>query len=111
VEISQIRYFLALCDTRSFTRAAKECGVSQPSLSNAIRTLELELGGTLVERAPFGLTPLGKAVRPHLRRAFRHIGAARATAKASGLLIAVNSHRLVDARRGRTAGAGPGDCL
>ena len=30
--MNQIRYFLALCEERNFTRAAKRCGVSQPSL-------------------------------------------------------------------------------
>src|SRR5262245_20974853 len=36
MQMHQIRYFLALCEERSFTRAAKRCGVSQPSLTNAI---------------------------------------------------------------------------
>jgi LysR family transcriptional regulator, hydrogen peroxide-inducible genes activator len=77
VELAQIRYFLALCEARSFTRAAERCGVSQPSLSNAIRALEDELGGTLVQRAPFGLTQAGKAVRPHFRGVVRHIDRVR----------------------------------
>ena len=73
MEISQLRYFLALCDQRSFTRAAEQCGVSQPSLSNAIMALEEELGGPLIRRSPFELTALGKAVRPQFRSALRHI--------------------------------------
>jgi LysR family transcriptional regulator, hydrogen peroxide-inducible genes activator len=36
MQMQQIRYFLALCKERSFTHAAKRCGVSQPSLTNAI---------------------------------------------------------------------------
>jgi DNA-binding transcriptional LysR family regulator len=36
MQMHQIRYFLALCEERSFTRAAKRCGISQPSLTNAI---------------------------------------------------------------------------
>jgi DNA-binding MarR family transcriptional regulator len=44
LQVSQIKYFLALCDNRSFSRAAKACGVSQPSLSNAIKRLENTLG-------------------------------------------------------------------
>jgi DNA-binding transcriptional LysR family regulator len=39
MEISQIRYFLALCDERRFTRAARRCGVAQPSLTRAIKKL------------------------------------------------------------------------
>jgi len=51
MQMQQIRYFLALCEERSFTRAAKRCGVSQPSLTNAILGLEQELGGALFQRA------------------------------------------------------------
>src|SRR5215469_10718930 len=42
MQMQHIRYFLALCEERSFTRAAKRCGVSQPSLTNAIMVLEQE---------------------------------------------------------------------
>jgi hypothetical protein len=48
MEMHQIRYFLALCEERGFTRAARQCGISQPSLTNAIIRLEQELGGALV---------------------------------------------------------------
>jgi DNA-binding transcriptional LysR family regulator len=81
LQVSQIKYFLALCDHRSFSRAAKACGVSQPSLSNAIRRLENTLGGKLVERGPFALTPLGRSVRPHFRVALRHILRAHSISK------------------------------
>jgi LysR family transcriptional regulator, hydrogen peroxide-inducible genes activator len=73
VELAQIKYFLALCEARNFTKAAKQCGISQPSLSNAIAALEAELGDALVQRAPFALTPTGKAIRPHFRGVLRHI--------------------------------------
>lgn len=66
MEISQIRYFVALCSALNFTRAAKQCRVSQPSLSNGIRALERELGGPLFERSPIALTPFGRRLRPHL---------------------------------------------
>ena len=68
MELHQIRYFLELCEVQNFTRAAKRCGVSQPSLSNAIRRLEQELGGPLFQRNRGGcvLSELGQAVRPHL---------------------------------------------
>src|SRR5262249_6601752 len=60
MQMQQIRYFLALCEERSFTRAAKRCGVSQPSLTNAIIRLEQELGGALFQRKPLvSLTVLG----------------------------------------------------
>jgi LysR family hydrogen peroxide-inducible transcriptional activator len=69
MQMHQIRYFLALCEERSFTRAAKRCGVSQPSLTNAIMALEQELGGALFQRKPLvALTVLGHAVHPYLDR-------------------------------------------
>ena len=50
MEMHQVRYFLALCEERNFTRAAKRCGVAQPSLTRAIKQLEAELGGLLFDR-------------------------------------------------------------
>jgi LysR family transcriptional regulator, hydrogen peroxide-inducible genes activator len=67
MQLHQVRYFLALCEELNFTRAARRCGVSQPSLTNAIRELEGELGGDLFHRKPeVSVTALGKAIRPHL---------------------------------------------
>jgi hypothetical protein len=68
MEIQQVRYFLALCEEQNFTRAAKRCGVSQPSLTLAIKKLEAELGGKLFQRSrtTSRLSPLGRAVWPHL---------------------------------------------
>jgi DNA-binding transcriptional LysR family regulator len=74
MDVNQIIYFLALCEELHFTRAAKRCGVAQPSLSNAIRALEVELGGPLFHRKPKPrLSELGKSVQPHLRLALTHI--------------------------------------
>ena len=66
----QVRYFLAVCESLNFTRAAKACNVAQPSLTKAIRKLEEELGGPLFrrERSRTHLTELGQLVRPHLER-------------------------------------------
>src|SRR5262249_11999497 len=47
MQLQEVRYFLAVHQERSFTRAARRCGVSQPSLTNAIRRLEQDLGGAL----------------------------------------------------------------
>ena len=47
MEIHQIRYFLAVCDKGTFTRAAQAVYVSQPSMTQAINKLEEELGGEL----------------------------------------------------------------
>ncbi len=37
MELFQVKYFLALCETLNFTRAAEKCNVSQPSLTRAIQ--------------------------------------------------------------------------
>jgi hypothetical protein len=79
MELHQIRYFLALCDERTFTRSAKRCGVSQPSLSNAIKSLELEFGGKLFHRGAVkgGLSKLGQEIRPHFEKLMQCVEAAR----------------------------------
>jgi len=70
VQFNQITYFLRSCDTLNFTRAAETCQISQPSLSAAIKKLELELGGPLFDRKghSISLTPLGESMRVHLSR-------------------------------------------
>ncbi len=82
MELSQIRAFLTLADTLNFTRAAEACGVSQPSLSRAIKALEGELGGELIrrERGRSHLTELGRMVRPHLEQALSLTDVVRAEA-------------------------------
>jgi LysR family hydrogen peroxide-inducible transcriptional activator len=83
MKMHQIRYFLALCEERSFTWAARQCGISQPSLTNAIIRLEQELGGALFERKPtIDLTVLGHAVHPYLQRIAENVDLARGTAQA-----------------------------
>ena len=44
MDIRQLQYLSALARERHFTRAAKACNVSQPTLSGRIRQLEQELG-------------------------------------------------------------------
>jgi DNA-binding transcriptional LysR family regulator len=70
MEIHQVRYFLAVTETRSFTRAAERCAVSQPALTAAVKKLEEELGGPLIlrERGGAKLTALGQHVLPRLQR-------------------------------------------
>jgi DNA-binding transcriptional LysR family regulator len=72
MEMHQIRYFLAVCRTLNFTKAAEECNVAQPSLTRAVQKLEEEFGGQLFnrERANTHLTELGRAMQPHLERTF-----------------------------------------
>ena len=83
MQMHQIRYFLALCEERSFTHAARRSGVSQPSLTNAIGALERELGGTLFHRRPaIALTALGRAMQPYLQQIAHAADQACETARA-----------------------------
>ncbi|MFK7993754.1 MAG: LysR family transcriptional regulator [Granulosicoccus sp.] len=71
MELQQIRYFLALSEDLNFSRAAERCGVSQPSLTRAIKRLEEELGAQLIrrERNRTHLTELGRRIKPRLEQA------------------------------------------
>jgi len=72
MEMHQVRYFLAVAQELNFSRAAKKCNVTQPSLSRAIQQLEGELGGPLFhrERHLTHLTDLGQMVQPHLETVY-----------------------------------------
>ncbi|HWH92205.1 MAG TPA: LysR family transcriptional regulator [Candidatus Binatia bacterium] len=81
VKMHQVSYFLALCEEHNFTRAAKRCGVAQPSLTRAIQQLEQEFGNRLFERnnTTVRLTDLGALVRPDFEQIDR--ATARVTQK------------------------------
>jgi DNA-binding transcriptional LysR family regulator len=82
MEMQQIRYFLAVCDKGSFTRAAQSAYVAQPSLTQAIKKMEDELGGVLFvrDRSGCSLTALGRLIEPHLRDIFQQTQAIKAEA-------------------------------
>src|SRR3546814_1887555 len=65
-----ICYFINLAETLNFTAAARLSGVSQPSLTRAIRRLEEELGGPLIYRDGKNsrLTALGQDVEMEFKR-------------------------------------------
>ena len=82
MELNEIRYFLSACETLNFTRAAETCGVAVPTLTRAIKKLEVELGGQLFrrERRLTHLTDLGRLMQRHLSEAQAAAEAARAEA-------------------------------
>ncbi|QEY22826.1 LysR family transcriptional regulator [Psychrobacillus sp. AK 1817] len=61
MDLRRMYYFNAIVKYQSFSRAAKALHISQPSLSNAIKTLETEISAPLIERTTkqFRLTELG----------------------------------------------------
>jgi LysR family hydrogen peroxide-inducible transcriptional activator len=83
MEMHQIRYFLAVCETLNFTRAAEQCHVTQPALTRAVQKLEDEPGGLLFrrERHLTHLTDLGRLIRPQLEQIWKETEAAKTTAK------------------------------
>jgi LysR family hydrogen peroxide-inducible transcriptional activator len=85
MDLTQIRYFLALARTLNFTRAAEACNVTQPALTKSIQRLEDELGGPLLlrERLLTQLTPLGQAMHPLLEQT--HATSERAKEHAASL--------------------------
>lgn len=74
MEISQVRYFLAVSRELNFTRAAETCNVTQPALSRAIKLLEDEFGGDLFHREGRNthLTELGRIVETYLQGVFEN---------------------------------------
>ena len=71
MNLRDLKYFIALAETRHFGQAAARNFVSQPTLSGQIKKLEDELGVALFERTKksVALTVLGEALLPHARRA------------------------------------------
>ena len=76
ISLRQMRYLIALEETRHFREAAESCGISQPSLSVQIKTMEDTLGLTLVERGR-GPVRLSLAGREVARRAHGILDAAQ----------------------------------
>jgi DNA-binding transcriptional LysR family regulator len=74
IELRQMRYFLAVAEERSFTRAARRCHVAQPSLSRQIRALETSLGTRVFDRLPrdIRITPAGKVFEQEAAQALEH---------------------------------------
>ena len=70
MEFHQLRYFVAVAEAGSFSRAAERCHVAQPSLSQQIKKLERSLEELLFDRVPTGvlLTEAGQALLPRARQ-------------------------------------------
>jgi LysR family transcriptional regulator, hydrogen peroxide-inducible genes activator len=79
LDIHHIRYFLAVCETKNFTRAAEKCNVTQPALSRAIQQLEDEVGGLLFrrERNLTHITDLGALLMPRFQQILEELSGVR----------------------------------
>jgi DNA-binding transcriptional LysR family regulator len=84
MDVRQLRYFLAIVDHGSVHRAAQELYVAQPSVSQALRALERDLGTPLFHRTGrrLVLTPAGERLIDPAREVLRGVELARATVEA-----------------------------
>ncbi len=78
MELRHLRYFLAIVSAKSFTRAADQLGIAQPTLSQQIRQLEEIAGAPLFDRLGrrVALTSTGEALVPHAQDTLRAADAA-----------------------------------
>src|ERR1700726_2395289 len=69
LKLKDLRYLVAVADSRHFGRAAAKCFVSQPTLSAQLRKLEEYLGVQLIERRPrkVSLTEAGEQIAQRAR--------------------------------------------
>ncbi len=86
MNLQDLSYLLALAEARNFGRAAKTCGVSQPTLSVQIRRLEALLGVSLFERTSKSVTPTAacELVLDHARIAVSEVEAILAIGRSLG---------------------------
>jgi len=70
MNLRDLKYIIAVAETRHFGKAAARSFVSQPTLSGQIKKLEEELGVTIFERTnrSVEITPIGEAILSHARQ-------------------------------------------
>jgi LysR family hydrogen peroxide-inducible transcriptional activator len=72
VDLHDIRYFVVSAKVRNLTWAAKQCGVTQSTMTRSLQKLEAELGGLLLVRNPgrllLDLTPLAEIVLAEMQK-------------------------------------------
>ncbi|MGH3239073.1 MAG: LysR family transcriptional regulator, partial [Spirillospora sp.] len=117
MELRVLRYFLAVVDAGSVTKAAEEVHVAQPSLSRQLRGLETSLGMTLFDRTGrrMRLTAAGLRFLPIARDLVTRADTARAAAaaiaggQATRLTVAAPATTITDVIAPFLAECGPGD--
>lgn len=88
MELTPLRYFIAISAAGHMTRASRSLGVTQPALSAMLRKLEAEVGAELLHRTGRGvtLTEAGRAFLGHAQDAVRRADAAvQAVREVTGL--------------------------
>jgi LysR family nitrogen assimilation transcriptional regulator len=79
VELRQLRYYVAILDHGSLSRAARVLHVAQPALTQQLRQLEEELGTQLLHRTAQGMlaTDAGKVFYEHAQAILKQVGDAK----------------------------------
>jgi DNA-binding transcriptional LysR family regulator len=69
MKLAHVRYFLILLKVQNFGAAARQCGISQPTLSMAMKKLERRVGAALFLRRPrCQATPLALHLQPYFSK-------------------------------------------
>jgi len=78
MELHQLKYFIAVAETGSFSRGAERCGITQPSLSQQILKLESELDLRLFDRLGrrVQMTPSGRILFPRAQKILAEVNQA-----------------------------------
>ncbi len=86
MELRQLRYFLAICEHGTFSKAADRVFVAQSALSHQLAQLEAELGAPLFHRSRRGvaLTEAGEIFQSHAVSILRQVDDARASVASVG---------------------------
>lgn len=84
MNLRDLKYIIAVAETRHFGHAAERCFVSQPTLSGQIKKVEEQLGVAIFERSnrSVSVTPVGEAILAHARQLMEQADAIEQLARA-----------------------------
>lgn len=87
MDLRQLRYFVAVVETRNFTRAAERMHIAQPPLSRQIQSLEDELGVQLLQRnsRPVRLTEAGRVFHEQALQVLQRVDQMRQSTQRTAL--------------------------
>jgi DNA-binding transcriptional LysR family regulator len=76
MDIKQLKYFIAICRYKNFSRAAEECYISPQGISLSMQRLEEEIGRKLFERTTreVTITPDGEYLLPRVKQMLEILG-------------------------------------
>jgi LysR family nitrogen assimilation transcriptional regulator len=85
MNLTQMRYFVRVCEAQSLSKAAAIIRIAQPALSRQVKALEQELGAQLLVRQPWGVapTPAGEVLLDQARKVLKQVEVAREAVRAT----------------------------